>query len=94
MSTLASPAIYNPIQGVVIPEIKPPYQPAKVVVVYWDEKESESIKAEKPLSADFVEAFKATKGILLKSHPDGVTYENRIRQDAEKHFFDKNHLEK
>jgi len=90
MSTLASPAIYNPLTGIVVPEIKPPYPPAKVVVVYldpFDADKKQEMKSKKNQS-EFVKAFKATRGILPKDYPDGITYENEIRKDVEKHFQD------
>jgi len=33
-----------------------------------------------------LKALEKARGILTLDHPDGVTYENQIRQEAEEHF--------
>ena len=85
MNTVTTTATYT--KGVLVPAIKPPYGTEEVLVVYLPKKVASPTRKKTASIKKFKEAMNATFGIWKdKDIPDGVTYVNTLRNEAEQHL--------
>ena len=76
-NTLTQPGIFATGKGIII------NIPSKLLSRLWPVKIKNT---EKRNAKAVLKALDKAKGILSPTSPDGVSYENQIRQEAEDHF--------